>query len=59
MEILQIYYKIGNSLYSNTREALWQLPQSQQERVTGEIVSFIGTGEFFSIPPRKVMMMTW
>jgi hypothetical protein len=48
-------YKIGNSLYINTREATYQLPQSHQERVTGEIISFIGTGEFFSLPPRKIV----
>jgi hypothetical protein len=45
---------MGNALYIVTKEALYQLPRSQQERVTGEIVSFIGTGEFFSIPPIKV-----
>lgn len=48
-------YRLGNSLYIHTREGLWHLPQNVQERVTNEIVSFIGTGDFFSIPPRKVM----
>lgn len=48
-------YRLGNNLYIHTREGLWHLPQSHQERVTGEIVSFIGTGEFFSLPPRKVL----
>lgn len=48
-------YRLGNSLYIHTREALWHLPQSLQERVTDEIVTFIGTGNFFSLPPKKVV----
>lgn len=48
-------YRLGNSLFIHTREGLWHLPQNVQERVTNEIVSFIGTGEFFNIPPRKVI----
>lgn len=48
-------YRLGNSLFIHTSEALWQLPQNVQERVTNEIISFIGTGSFFSIPPRKVI----
>lgn len=48
-------FRIKNSLYIHTEEALWHLPQNYQERVTGEIVSFIGTGEFFATPPRKIV----
>lgn len=48
-------YRLGNSLFIHTKEGLWHLPQNVQERVTNEIVSFIGTGEFFNIPPRKVI----
>ena len=48
-------FNIGESLYVHTREALWSVPRNQQERVTGEVISFIGTGEYFSIPPRKVI----
>lgn len=48
-------YRLGNSLFIHTKEGLWHLPQNNQERVTNEIVSFIGTGAFFSIPPRKVL----
>lgn len=47
--------KRNNNLFIQTSEAIWLLPQSQQERVTNEIVSFIGTGAFFSIPPKKVV----
>lgn len=48
-------FRIQNKLYVHTEEALWELPQNFQERVTGEIISFIGTGEYFNIPARKVV----
>ena len=48
-------FRIQNKLYIHTEEALWELPQNFQERVTGEIISFIGTGEYFNIPARKIV----
>lgn len=48
-------FRMGSNLYVHTEEALWMLPRNYQERVTDEIVSFIGTGEIFSIPPRKIV----
>lgn len=48
-------FRLGNNLFIHTAEALWQQPVNIQERITGEIVSFIGTGEFMAIPPRKVL----
>ena len=48
-------FRIQNNLYLHSNEALWHLPQNIQERVTGDILSFIGTGEFFNIPPRKIL----
>lgn len=48
-------YRIGNNLYIHTEEGLWHCPQTFQERVTGDVISFIGTGEYFSIPPRKIV----
>jgi hypothetical protein len=48
-------FRMGNALFVHTKEAVWQLPQNIQERVTSEVVSFIGTGEFFNIPPRKIL----
>lgn len=48
-------FRIQNNLYLHTEEALWHLPQNIQERVTGEVISFIGAGEFFNIPPRKIL----
>ncbi len=48
-------YRMGGNLFIQTREATWQLLQNKQERVTNEIVSFIGTGNLFDILPRKVV----
>lgn len=48
-------FRLGNDLFVHTREALWQMPRSYQERVTDQIVSFIGTGSYFEVPPRKVL----
>lgn len=47
-------FRFNNSLYIHTSEALFHLPQNLQERVNSELTTFIGTGEFFSIPPRKI-----
>ena len=40
-------FKIQNSFFVHTEEALWNMPKNYQERVTGQITSFIGTGSFF------------
>lgn len=48
-------FKIQDNLYIHTEEALWHLPQNLQERVTNQMTTFIGTGEFFDIPPRKIL----
>jgi hypothetical protein len=48
-------FRIQNNLYIHTEEALWHQPQNFQERVTDNIISFIGTGEYFNIPPRKIV----
>lgn len=48
-------FKIQNNLFLHTEEALWQLPKNYQERVTNQIVSFIGTGDYFSVPPQKIV----
>jgi len=47
-------FRKHNNLFIHTEEALWQLPQSIQERITGDLISFVGTGEYFSIPPRLI-----
>jgi len=48
-------FRFGDRLYIHTEEALWYLPNNNQERVTGDIISFIGTGELFNIPPKKIV----
>lgn len=48
-------FRIQNNLYVHTEEGLWLCPQTFQERVTSDVISFIGTGEYFSIPPRKIV----
>lgn len=48
-------FKINNDLFLHTEEALWQVPRNYQERVTDQIVSFVGTGSYFEIPPRKII----
>ena len=48
-------FRMQNNLYVHTEEGLWHCPQTFQERVTGDILSFIGTGEYFSVPPRKIV----
>lgn len=48
-------FKIGNDMFIHTQEALWNVPRNYQERVTDQIVSFIGTGSYFEIPPRVVL----
>lgn len=52
-EIVHIF-SLQDNLFAHTKEAIWNLPSNHQERVTNQIVSFIGTGDFFSVPPRRV-----
>jgi len=48
-------FTIKNRLFIHTSESLWELPKTLQERVTDQVVSFIGTGSFFSIPPVELI----
>jgi len=47
-------FRMQNNLYIHTEECIWHLPQNVQERITGDVTSFIGTGEYFSLPPRRM-----
>lgn len=53
-EITNIF-RFYNNLYAHTEEALWQMGRKYEERVTDNIVSFIGSGEYFETPPQKVL----
>ena len=48
-------YRFYDNIYIHTAEAIWKAPKNYQERVTDEIVSFIGTGSFFELPPQKMV----
>jgi len=47
-------FRLKNSIYIHTANSLWFVPQNIQEKLTTELVSYIGTGEFLSIAPRKI-----
>jgi len=53
-EITDVFI-MSNSIFIHTEKILWQQPQNFQERVTSEILSFVGTGEYFNIPPRRMV----
>lgn len=48
-------FVFNNELYIHTEEGLWHQPTNMQERVTDGVVSYIGTGEFGSIPARLII----
>lgn len=48
-------FTMYNNLFAHTQEALWQMGRNYKERVTDDIVSFIGTGSYFEIPPQKMI----
>ena len=47
-------FSIKNALFVHTESNLWYLPQNIQERLTGDVISLVGTGGFFASPPRKI-----
>lgn len=53
-EIVNIF-RLNNDLFMHTKEALWQIPRNYQERVTDQMVSFIGTGSYGEIPAQKIV----
>tara|TARA_R110000787_G_scaffold599_2_gene2232 strand:+ start:816 stop:4898 length:4083 start_codon:yes stop_codon:yes gene_type:complete len=48
-------FVMKNNIFIHTEKILWHQPQNFQERVTSEIVSFLGTGDYFNIPSRKIV----
>lgn len=53
-EITNIF-RISNNLFIHTLEGIWKMPRNYQERITDQLVSFIGTGSYFEIPPQKII----
>lgn len=47
--------RYNSKLYTLTTEALWEHPDTRQERENAGVVTFIGTGDFLSVPPRMVL----
>ncbi len=45
----------NNTLYINTEEAFYMQPNTYQERVTDNIVTYIGTGEQYALPAKKIV----
>jgi hypothetical protein len=45
-------FVFNDNLYLQTESATYQQPRNIQERLTDELTTFIGTGEFGSLPPR-------
>ncbi len=52
-EITNIFV-IKDALFAHTQSNLWMIPANIQERITGDIVSLIGTGGFFGAEARKL-----
>ena len=42
---------LQNNLVALTTEGIWQFPKTHQKQVIDQIISFIGTGNYFDIPP--------
>lgn len=47
-------FSLLNNLFAHTEEALWMIPTNFQERVNTDLTTYIGTGEYFSIPPKLI-----
>lgn len=48
-------FTFNNQLYIHTKEGLFMQPTNYQERITNGIVSYIGTGEFGSLPALPIL----
>ena len=53
-EIMNLF-KLRDKLYIHTREALWEQPKNYQQIVTDEMTTYIGTGDLYAIPPKKIV----
>lgn len=53
-EITNIF-SLKNNIFIHTEKALWLQPKQYQERVTDQIVTYIGSGSYFELPPRKII----
>lgn len=42
---------LQNNLIALTDEGIWQFPKNQQREIIDQVISFVGTGSYFKIPP--------
>lgn len=52
---LQALVRKDTSIYAFTTKGVWKLLQNIQERSSGDLVTFVGTGEYLSLPPRSIL----
>lgn len=52
-EIFNIFRQ-GDELYARTLQSLWFIPTKQQQLQTDQATIQIGTGDFFSLPPKEL-----
>ena len=48
-------FDFNGRLFIHTTEGLWMQPTNYQERITNGVVSYIGTGEFGSLPAQLIV----
>lgn len=53
-EIIDVFKK-DNKLFISLKESLLEQPRNYQERITNDLVTFIGTGEFLELPAGEVI----
>lgn len=53
-EITNIFV-YDDKLFVHTKEALYIVPSNIQEKIVGDVVAYVGTGEFLSLPAIKVI----
>lgn len=46
---------VGGKLYVHTKEAIYELPRAARERVQDNLITFIGDGSYFAMPPNKMV----
>lgn len=51
-------FREHDTLYARTKQSLWYIPTKQQELTTTEGNIHIGTGDFFSLPPKEIVSTT-
>jgi len=56
-EIMNLFRE-SDTLFIRTEQSLWTIPTKQQELKTDQTVIQLGTGDFFSLPPKELISTT-